>query len=658
MQTACSSGLMVVHAACQSLLRGECAMALAGAVSIYVRQKEGYLFQPGGIHSPDGRCRAFDKNAKGTVRGNGLGAVLLKPLVAAQQDGDYIWAVIRGSASNNDGARRVGFTAPSPDGQADVIRRALAAAGVSADSISYVEAHGTGTELGDPTEVEGLKLAFGQSTERREFCAIGSVKTNIGHLNAAAGIAGLIKTVLSLHHGKLPASLNCETPNPLIPFRETPFYVNTIFREWPEGSSPRRAGVSSFGVGGTNVHVVLEAAARREIPARHERCQLLSISADSEAALRDAALKLAEHLTSHKDLALADVAYTLHTGRNDRSHRQLLVCSTIGEAIEGLNSPSGSVIKGQAPRQTISVGLFFPGHAGECVGWGRCLYQSNAAFRDTLDECAARLRRHRSVNLLEYLYPEFRHQEITEPDLNSLPVAQCALFAVEYAMARTLLELGVSPNWMLGDNLGEYVAACLSGVFSLDDALFLVCYRAQLMQDAASFTGSILSKFASAVEAVPRRTPAIPFLSGLTGDWIETRDAMSTAYWVDHLCQSMPFSDALTKALKIPHTIFLDCGPKPSLACVLQSMNSEPGSKQIVAVASRTDEHPSSEVRALITAIGRLWLAGAQIDWAAFYKGQDGRVVPLPAYPFQRSRYWVDPEAGSSVHANPERSIA
>lgn len=717
-QTACSSGLAVVHAACQSLLHGECAMALAGAVSIHVRQKEGYVFQPGGINSPDGHCRAFDKEARGTVRGNGLGAVLLKPLADAQSDGDHIWAVIRGSASNNDGGRRAGFTAPSPDGQADVIRRALGVAGVSADSISYVETHGTGTELGDPTEIEGLKLAFQPSTDRRERCAIGSVKTNIGHLNSAAGIAGLIKTVLSLHHGKIPPSLNCETPNPLIPFRETPFYVNTILRDWPEGDSPRRAGVSSFGVGGTNVHVVLEAMPRKEPIPSSERYQLLSISANSEDALHDLAANMACHLATHKDLELADVAYTLHTGRNHGPHRQMLVCTTAAEAVDGFNSNSDSIVKGHAHREAVPVGMLFPGYAFEYVGMGRGLYESEPIFRDTFDECSTLLRRCSSIDLRELLSLESRQQETNERQLKLLPVSRSAMFAVEYAMARTLVAFGVCPNWMMGHSVGEYVAACLAGVFALEDALYLVHYGAQLVQDTrpeaklmvmlpekevtgmlcggVSFSAAggesrsivsgsnegitvlqtklesadvlccpfpmartphsflldpILEKFAIAVEATPRNSPAIPFISGLTGNWIDTRDAMSITHWVNHLYQAAHLSDAVTTALAIPRTLFLDCGAKPLLADVFQSKGGELISKRVVAVTPQT-EPSSSSPHSMISAIGRLWIAGAEIDWASLYKNQRRRFVPLPTYPFQRRRYWIEPEFDSAAATN------
>jgi acyl transferase domain-containing protein len=723
-QTACSSGLTVVHAACQSLQRGECAMALAGAVSIFVRQKEGYFFQPGGINSPDGHCRAFDKNSRGTVRGNGLGAVLLKPLADAQRDGDYIWAIIRGSASNNDGARRPGFTAPSPDGQADVIRRALEVAGVSADSISYVEAHGTATELGDPTEIEGLKLAFQHFTKRRGFCAVGSVKTNIGHLNSAAGMAGLIKTVLSLHHGKIPPSLNCEIPNPLIPFQETPFYVNTVLRDWPEEANPRRAGVSSFGVGGTNVHVVLEAAPRKEPTARSGRCQLLSISANSEAALRDAAANLTRHLVTHNDLELTDVAYTLHTGRSHRSHRQMLVCTTTAEAVEALRSKGDAIIAGQAPREPVPVGMLFPGHGCEHVGMGRELYESEPIFRDIFDECSTLLRDSTPVDLHKLCYTESGQEEISQQHLKFLPVTQPMLFAVEYALARTLLELGVHPKWMMGHDMGEYVAACLAGVFSLKDALSLVYHRAQLMQETrpgamlrvllptkevtsmlsdgvnlaavngesesivsgsmegiasletklesihvpfyrlpviralqSSLMDPVLEKFATAVEATPRNAPSVPLISGFTGQRVEPHDAMSTTYWVNHLRQTVRFVDAVTAALKIPHTMFLDCGPKPVLADLLQSRGSQIDAKRVVAVTSRT-EYPSPDVRSMIRAIGRLWVAGAEIDWAAFYSHQRRHVVPLPAYPFQRRRYWIEPETDSSVTSSAKYSVA
>ncbi|HEU4321544.1 MAG TPA: type I polyketide synthase, partial [Roseiflexaceae bacterium] len=391
-QTACSTSLVAVHMACRALLGGECDLALAGGVSVRVPAISGYLYQRDGIYSPDGHCRAFDAQAQGTTFGSGVGVVVLKRLAEALDDGDTIHAVIKGSAINNDGAAKVGYTAPGVDGQVRVIADALAVAGVDARTIGYVEAHGTATPLGDPIEIAALTEAFGAQTQERGFCAIGSVKTNIGHLDTAAGIAGLIKTAMALQHGQLPPSLHFRTPNPQIDFAQTPFYVNTALAPWPASSSPRRAGVSSFGIGGTNAHVILEEAPAPPPPAPARPSELLVLSARSSAALALAAERLAQHLLTHPELPLADVASTLQTGRRAFAHRLALVCRTAAEAIAILRDPA-------SPRRMLStvesqrrpVAWLFPGQGAQHIGMGADLYAQEPAFRDALDRCAALL---------------------------------------------------------------------------------------------------------------------------------------------------------------------------------------------------------------------------------------------------------------------------
>ena len=340
-QTACSTSLVAVHLACQSLLNYHCDLALAGGVRITIPQKVGYRYQVGGINSPDGHCRPFDVRANGTNGGNGAGIVLLKRLDEALADGDVIHAIIKGSAINNDGALKVGYTAPSLDGQSEVIVEAQAIAGVSADSISYVEAHGTATALGDPIEVGALTQAFRSSTSRSNFCALGSVKSNLGHLDAAAGVAGLIKTVLALKHKQLPPSLHYTAPNPEIDFASSPFYVNHKLREWEtKGNGPRRAGVSSFGIGGTNAHVVVEEAPL--VPAATPSSRgwhLLVLSGRTTAAVTAATEKLRRHLEAHPEISLADVAYTLQVGRREFGQRRAVVCRDVADAIEALSQP-------------------------------------------------------------------------------------------------------------------------------------------------------------------------------------------------------------------------------------------------------------------------------------------------------------------------------
>jgi acyl transferase domain-containing protein/acyl carrier protein len=481
-QTACSTSLVAVHMACQSLLAGECDTALAGGVSISVPQKTGYPYEADAIASRDGHCRAFDAEASGTVSGNGAGIVVLKRLADALRDGDQVEAVIKGSAANNDGARRVGFTAPGVDGQVRVIRAAQAAAGVGPDEIGYVEAHGTGTSLGDPVEVEALSRVFRARTERRGYCGLGSVKTNIGHLDAAAGIAGLLKAILMLKHGELVPSLHFERPNPRIDFEASPFFVATRTAPWPLAGT-RRAGVSAFGIGGTNVHVVLEEApgvAREAQPARPE---IVRLSARTATALDAASDALVEHLDAHPEVALEDVAFTLRAGRRVFAERRAVVARDSAEAATLLaEGPPQRVFSGSAPA-TATLAFLFSGQGTQHVGMGEGLYRAEPAFRAEVDACCEVLAPRLGLDLRRLLYPEPSEAAAAGERLSETRFAQPALFAVEYALARLWASWGVVPEAMLGHSLGEYVAACLAGVFERDVALGLVAERARLMQE-------------------------------------------------------------------------------------------------------------------------------------------------------------------------------
>ena len=482
-QTACSTSLVAVHLACQSLLSGECDMALAGGVSIQVPHKKGYLYQEGMIMSPDGHCRTFDAKAKGTLGGNGLGIVVLKRLEDAIADGDYIYAQIKGSAINNDGSSKVGYTAPSVEGQAAVISEAQSIAGIDPETITYIEAHGTATPLGDPIEIAALTKVFRGTTEKKGFCAIGSLKTNMGHLDAAAGVGGLIKTVLALKHKKLPPSLNFETPNPTIDFANSPFYVNTTLSEWNTNGTPRRAGVSSFGIGGTNAHVVLEEAPTLEPSSTSRPWQLLILSAKTNSALEIATTNLAAHLKQHPDMNLADVAYTLQVGRTAFEYRQMLVCQDIDDALKALSAPETQPVFTHYQELTQRPVVFmFSGQGSQYVNMAQELYQTEPTFRAQIDSCSELLIPHLEVDLRQLLYPQPEKIETATLKLKQTAIAQSALFVVSYALAILWQEWGVSPQAMIGHSIGEYVAATLAGVFSLEDALALVAKRGQLMQ--------------------------------------------------------------------------------------------------------------------------------------------------------------------------------
>jgi len=500
-QTACSTSLAAAHVACRGLLNHEADMAIAGGAWVNLLHVNGYHYQAGAILSPDGHCRAFDTKAAGTVIGSGVGVVVLKRMRDALADGDTIHAVIKGSAINNDGSDKAGYTAPSIEGQAEVILAAQAIAGVPANTISYIEAHGTGTTIGDPIEVAALTQAFRESTEDRGFCGIGSVKTNVGHLDAAAGIAGLIKTVLSLKHRTLPPSLNFEQPNPQIDFASSPFYVNTACKAWPDGSTPRRAGVSSFGIGGTNVHMIVEEAPVCPPSSESRDYQLLMLSARSQKALEQAVNRLQQHLETHSEQSLADLAYTLQTGRKQLSHRAITLCHDREDAITLLrNWKSDRFLVQNNIVEHRLVTFLFPGQGAQHIDMAQDLYQQEPVFRQHFDQCLQILRPHLDFNLLTILYPgaDESNRRVASSRLEQTEVTQPALFVIEYALAQLWKSWGIQPASMIGHSIGEYVAACLAGVFSLQDALRLVALRGRLLQQME--TGAMLAVTLSEVE--------------------------------------------------------------------------------------------------------------------------------------------------------------
>ncbi len=482
-QTACSTSLVAVQTACAAILSGQCDIALAGGVSVGFPQKTGYLYIEGMILSPDGHCRPFDAQGRGIRAGYGAGIVVLKRLDEALRDRDCIRAVIRGAATNNDGGVKMGYTTPSVDGQAGAITEALRLAQVEPDSISYIEAHGTSTPVGDPIEIAALNRVFRATTQKKQFCAIGSVKGNIGHLDAAAGIAGLIKTVLALEHKCIPPSLNFRVPNPEIDFENSPFFVNASLSEWKSTGGPRRAGVSSFGIGGTNAHVVVEEAPPPPEPKPNMPAQLLVLSGKSAAALDAGTSRMAEYLAANPSVSLADACYTAQVGRKRFPHRRMLVCSGREDAIRML---SGSDTRRPTTTfeeaDTRPVVFMFSGQGSQHAGMARGLYDTQPVYRSTLDECAAFLQDEIHCDLRDILYAA---QEAPSSLLTETRFAQPALFAIEYSLARLWMSWGVEPESMIGHSIGEYVAACLAGVFSLQDGLRLVAARGRLMQEMA-----------------------------------------------------------------------------------------------------------------------------------------------------------------------------
>jgi myxalamid-type polyketide synthase MxaB len=518
-QTACSTSLVAIHLACQSLINGECDMALAGGVSLHVPQKVGYLYQEGMILSPDGHCRAFDAQANGTIFGSGVGVVVLKPLNNAITDRDRVYAVIKGSAINNDGGTKVGYLAPNSDGQAKAVAEAIAISGIPTESISYIEAHGTGTILGDPIELAGLTQAFRLETNKKGFCAIGSVKTNVGHLQIASGIVGFIKTVLCLHHQKIPPSLHFDNPNPQIDFVNSPFYVNTLLKEWNKTDYPRRAGVNSLGIGGTNAHVILEEFLSEPVGTTHElslslpvsqspshtsrlnsnRNHILTLSAKNESALKQLTQRYLNFLQSYPDVALEDICYTANTGRSHFDYRLAVTAETIPQLIDKLKkyltAKQSFVLNKSRPK----IAFLFTGQGSQYLNMGKELYQTQPVFRQALDRCVEILQPYLDKQLLSIIYPNNVGviRESPLQDLNQTQYTQPALFAIAYSLAQLWISWGIKPDAVLGHSLGEYVAACLAGVFSLEDALKLVAIRGQLMQKLPQ-DGVMVSILASA----------------------------------------------------------------------------------------------------------------------------------------------------------------
>ena len=715
--TACSTSLVAVAQAVQSLNTWTCDMALAGGVSITLPQRRGYLPQEGAITSVDGHCRAFDRRASGTVFSNGLGIVVLRRLADAIAAGDTIYAVIKGAALNNDGSAKVSFTAPSVDGHAQVIAMAQALAGIDPETISYVEAHGTGTSLGDPIEIAGLAKAFhaGGATQPGR-CAIGALKTNIGHLDAAAGVAGLIKTSLALYHRTLPATLHFEQPSPKLDLDNTPFYVNTQTRPWDAGGRPLRAGLSSFGVGGTNAHVVLEEAPPVDADAPRRDAHLLVLSARTPAALEQQRRQLAQRLEAEPRLGIADVAFTLQMGRRAFEHRHAIVCRDNAGAISALAGADARKSAARPAKVNEGVAFMFPGQGAQHVGMARGLYEREPLFRREVDECCDVLAPILGRDLREVLYPAPEHADTAAHELKQTRLTQPAMFVIEYALARLLMSWGIEPAAMIGHSLGEYVAATLGGTFDRDVALALVARRAALMQaqppgamlavkaQAAAVVNHLdadvcvaaynapslvvvagapraideleqrlaahaiasrrletshafhspmmepaVAAFEDLVRAARPRAPSQRWLSCLTGAEITDAEAIDPAYWARQMRQSVRFSEGARK-LHEGALALIEVGPGRTLTTFAKQHGPRvSGQPALAMLADGAGE--GDDVESLLNALGQLWCAGADIDWSGLNDGERRRRVPLPTYPFERSRYWIDAPRAQSQGA-------
>ncbi len=715
-QCACSTSLVAISQACTALLNYQCDMALAGGVSISFPQKRDYLYQEESLSSADGTCRSFDAEARGTVFGHGAGIVVLKRLSDARADGDNILAVIRGTALNNDGAMKIGYAAPSVTAQAEVITQAQAAAEVHPDSISYIEAHGTGTPLGDPIEVAALTKAFRESgAQRRGYCAIGTAKTNIGHLDSAAGVTGLIKTVLQLQHEAIPPLLHFKTPNPKIDFAGSPFFPAGKLLPWKRGAEPRRAGVSAFGIGGTNAHLIVEEAPVAESSAPSRSQQLLLISAKSEQALDTMAENFSVWLASAKPECLADAAHTLQRGRRAFAYRRAIVVSDTGAAIQALKNREGNAaLRGKASPQEPSVVFLFPGQGSQYVDMGRDLYETEKVFRATIDRCAEILQKHLGLDLRQVLYPTQAGHSSAESQINETWITQPAIFAVEYALATLWTSWGIKPSVVIGHSIGEYVAAVLAETFTLEDALGLLAARAKLMQSLpagsmmvvrlgvaeldgmlpagvaiAAVNSSSLTTLSGPTEVLQslqknleakkiaarllatshafhsammdpmmapfieiaarttRKAPKIRWISTCTGKEITATDIADASYWARQLRQTVLFAQALGEVVANEGGVILEIGPGQTLGPLVRQHPAKAANLTILPSLPVTPGR-GHDLSTLLASLGRLWISGIKPDWASFHRDEVRRRLPLPTYPFERKRFWVEPPAAAS----------
>ncbi|WDE09263.1 type I polyketide synthase [Thalassomonas viridans] len=715
MGTACSTSLVAIHLACRALLGYETDIALAGAVKVDLIANLGQLHQSGGIFSSDGRTRTFDARADGTTFGDGAGMVVLKRLEEAIEDGDHIYAVIKGSAINNDGSDKIGYTAPSIASQAEVISIAQEVADVSPQSIQYVEAHGTATPLGDPIEIAALTRAFREKTDEKQYCAIGSSKSNIGHLDSASGMAGLIKTVKAIEHAQLPPSLYYETPNPEIDFENSPFFVNTELQPWP--GLPRRAGVSAFGVGGTNAHLVLEQAPPAPARRRVREAVTLHLSAKNKVALEQNCLRLGEYLARAGEPDLGDVAYTLRYGRGDYSHRYSITCENHQEAIAALTAFNEKKISEVDPDKASPVYFMFSGQGTQHLQMAADLYAQEPLFTSLIDRCADLLQPELELDIREVLYGGGGDSSRREAMLNETRLAQPVIFAIEYALAKLWMSWGIQPKAMIGHSLGEYTAACLAGVFSLEDALKLVAFRGAVMQAQTPGDMVAVALDEEALQEVLLAGVSIAAVNGqnqcvISGPaglireqvaLLENRQLRCSTLNTSHAFHSQmmqPASEALSQlladmTLNAPAMRYvsnvtgkwitrkLACDPQYYIEHMLKPvrfydgialMAKLPGSVMLEigpghtltklarrALGSSARVVPSlneagsgqGSANSVAAALGLLWSYGVPLDWDSYYQHESLGRVPLPGYAFQKKKYWIEPLEQSPPSVEP-----
>lgn len=710
LNTACSTTLLAVDHAVRSLRERECDMALAGGIDITIPQKSGFLFQEGGVFAKDGHCRPFDADATGTMFCDGAGIVVLKRLSDALADGDTIYCLVRGSGKNNNGSRPASFLAPSMEGQAEVIAIAQADANVPVETIRYIEAHGTGTPVGDPIELEALCKVFEQKTDKKHFCHIGSIKGNIGHPTNAAGIVGLMKAALVLHHGVIPPTLHYKTPNPRTDLSNSPFMIADKLTPFPRTEEVRRAGVSSFGFGGTNVHVILEEAPVPK-PARPSRPrQLLVLSARTKSALSSYSNVLAGHFQKSSPDDFADAAYTFQTGRRQMAFRRFVVAADPQETAKLLIQPNPLTCGSKrCERRNPPLVFLFGGQGTQYVNMGLNLYREEPLFRAIIDDCCDFLQTHLDCDLRELLFPKPGDEITAQISLVNTLYTQPSIFIVEYALARFWQSLGVEPTMMVGHSIGEFVAATVAGVWELEDALRIVALRGKLMHDLppgsmlavnksadsikkilppelqiasnnapnlcvvagpdlsvrdfkrqlesegvvchglhtshafhSAMVDPIIEPLREAIAKIPLRAPQKPFISTVTGRPITATETTDPAYWARHARSTVEFGNAIRYLKQQGFDLFLECGPRSTMCSLTRKQFTPEHPCTAIPTLGDTSDN-NAEWNTLLFALGSLWQNGVPVSWEGFYTHEERQHIPLPGYPFERQRFWVDP---------------
>jgi acyl transferase domain-containing protein/acyl carrier protein len=633
-QTACSTSLVAVHMACQSLLTGECDMALAGGVSL-PKLNTGYRYEERSILSPDGHCRVFDAEANGTAPGAGAAVVVLRRLTDALEKGYQVHAIIKATVVNNDGSQKVGFTAPGLSGQRALLARGLALAELHPSDIGYIEAHGTGTPLGDSIELTALKDVYGSSSRP---CALGSIKSNIGHLDAAAGVAGLIKAVLCLKNRALVPSLGCVTPNSILQEPGCPLYVNTTFRPWEsDDNRPRRAAVSSFGMGGTNAHVILEEAPEGRTGPNGETAQILPLSARTPTALGHAANNLAEFLERNPGANIADIAYTLQVGRKSFAHRRFVIGSSPSDLVARLRDQKKDGSKALDNRPVI---FLFPGEGSPRPGMAKRLYRTEHYFRDQLDQCSDRINPYLASDIRRFLCDD----ELAGVSNRRPAYTQAALFAFEYCLARLWLSWGVTPSAMFGHGLGEYVAATVAETISIEGAARLVVERAKLIgqqpegkQNAGDRSKKQLGALRKSISSIKIAEPKLRYISSVTGAYVSGQQVQEPAYWEKQMLSPVRFTQVFAPLRDLPGAVFLEVGPGCALSNLAhQQMGAAEDLVFLPGMSGAVDRED------LLGILGELWSEGVAVDWNRFYHDRARRRVELPTYPFERRRCAID----------------